>query len=205
LTNPDPELRPIVRYLRHQIGDEDRQSLLIVAIDDVQLPALALGTIVTSMARKRKIVLADLTEDRVFKSMFGDTGKPVERVALAPNSAVTLFAPSRDLGPEEDRAALQLGPERWQRADLVLALATVDLARGASHLRNWDEAIITVTAGQSTPQRISATAELLRASGIGLVSAILFDCDPDDESVGLADGDQWRSRPTADISMRSLT
>jgi capsular polysaccharide biosynthesis protein len=199
IADPYPELRPVVRYLVSQIGDGSQRGLLTVAVDDVHLPAVALAaTAVKLVAANKKVVLVDLTAEHVFEPLLKQKGKPVQRVELARNAAVTLFVPPRDLGPEDDRAAWELSAERWQRSHVVLALATVDVARGAWHLRNWDRAILTVTAGRSSPQRISGTAELLRASGVAVVSSILLDADQNDESVGLADvGDPWRARPLA--------
>lgn len=201
VASPYPELSPVVRYLKYLVANGPRRDCLVVAVDDVHLPAVALVAAAASLAaQNKKVVLVDLTPGRVFESMFVSNGTQVQRVQIAPNLSITLFIPSRDLGPEDDRAAWQLSAERWQASDAVLALATVDIARGAGHLRNWDQAIVTVTAGLSTPQRISGTAELLRASGVAVVSSILFDADADDESVGLAEvGATWRTRPLGDV------
>jgi capsular polysaccharide biosynthesis protein len=182
---PGPHVRPVFRYLRARLGADNRRSLLTVAVDDATLPAISLAAVAGSLAADNAVVLVDLTAERVFQSMFSCNGERINRVQIGSN-AITLFVPS-DLGPEDERAAWELSAERWPQADVVLALATVDISRGAWHLRSWTKAVVTVTAGRSTPQRISATAELLRASGVAVASAVLFDADPGDESVGLHD------------------
>jgi hypothetical protein len=73
--------------------------------------------------------------------------------------------------------------------DVVLVLTTVDPAKGAWHL-NWaKQAVVSVTAGQSSAQRVSSTAALLRAAGITIRSGVLIGEDSEDESIGLLQPD----------------
>jgi len=198
---PNPELLPVVRYLMSQVRKRMREGLLVVAMDRVDLIALALNEVAASLAREHKrVVLIDLTDNRIFESFYQCAGAAVQRVKIRPDVSITLFSPQRDLGPEDDRAAWELSANRWRKSDVVLALATIDIGRGASHLRQWNEAVLSVTAGCSTPQRISTIAELLRASGVLPISSILFEADSEDESLGLAFlAGSAASSPTSDM------
>jgi Chain length determinant protein len=184
------QLAPVASYFEHLITSGTRRHVLAVAVDDVNAPAEAIVAAATSLAAQlKKVVLVDLTADRVlesrFKRLLKRTDGAVQQIEIAPKLPVTLYIAPRDLGPEDDQAAWELGAERWEDFDAVLALATIDFGRGAWHLRTWDQAILTVTAGRSTPQRIGGTAELLRTTGVSVSAAILFNADADDESVGL--------------------
>jgi hypothetical protein len=74
-------------------------------------------------------------------------------------------------------------------ASTVLILTAMDLARGAWHLTWTKQAVVTVTAGRSSAQRVSSTAVLLRAAGITIRSAVLIGADADDQSFGLLQPD----------------
>ena len=45
--------------------------------------------------------------------------------------------------------------------------------------------MVTVTAGQSSAQRVNAAAALIRAAMISIQGGVLLDADPDDETLGL--------------------
>ncbi len=183
---------PVARYFEHLVTGGARRSILAVAVDDVDAPAAAIVAAAASLvAQQKKVVLVDFTSDRVLEKrlkrfILKGNGGPVREVEISPEHVLTLYIAPKNLGPEDGRAAWELGAERWEGSDAVLALGTIELGRGAWHLRNWDQSILTVTAGKSTPQRISGTAELLRASGVSVSASILFNADSDDESVGLA-------------------
>jgi len=197
----DPEQRRVVSYLRSRLERSGNRSVLAVAIDDTAVAAVSFLETARSVALEGKeVVLIDLTATHVLETMCGCEGEHVHRVPVNDTAAVTLFVPPPYLGPEDDRAPWQLSAERWQHADAVLALASVDLARGAWHLRGWNEAIVVLRTGRSTPQRISGTAQLLRAAGVRVASAILFDVDEDDESIGLLPaGSPWVNASLRDV------
>ncbi|WP_088289173.1 hypothetical protein [Kineosporia sp. A_224] len=74
-----------------------------------------------------------------------------------------------------------LGPDR-----LVLTLADVDPAVGASALAVWaHRVVVTVTAGRSGVERIRTTADQLRDAGMVLRHAVLLRADRTDDSSGL--------------------
>jgi capsular polysaccharide biosynthesis protein len=189
--SPRPELEPVVRYLGNRVQTVAPHGLLMVAVDGTEQAAIAMAMTAVGLARSnKKVVLVDAADGRPFRQMFGPPhpasgGKPMARVKMADGVSFMLFSPDGELGPEDDRAAWELSSDRWARSDVVLVLANIDLARGAAHLRYWPEAIVAVTAGRSNPQRISATAELLRAAGVVPEATVLFDADKDDDGSGL--------------------
>jgi hypothetical protein len=74
-------------------------------------------------------------------------------------------------------------------ARVVLTLASIDPARGAWHLGWANQAVVTVTAGCSSAQRVSSTAVLLRSAGVSIRSGVLIGADAQDESIGLIQPD----------------
>jgi hypothetical protein len=71
-------------------------------------------------------------------------------------------------------------------ANLLLTLTTLDPALGGEHLATWaTDAVAVVTAGRSSWTRIQAVGEMVRLSGIRLVSAVLVGADKTDESLGI--------------------
>ena len=190
--HPPAEIRPVSGYLERYVSQRSGGSLLLVAVDDLHLPAVALAAAGASLARHRKkAILCDLTERRALAEVFECKPELMQRVMVAAKTSVVVCMPGRGPGSESEDAAAELSPSRWPRADAVLALAVVDMARGASHLRHWDQAVLAVTAGRSSAARISGTAELLRASGVAVVAAVLFDADQADEGVGVVELDTW--------------
>ena len=95
---------------------------------------------------------------------------------------IQLFTPSPDDMNE-------IGEPPWvattEVVSAVLVLTAMDPARGAWHLTWAKQAVVTVTAGRSSAQRVSSTAALLRAAGITIRSGVLIGADAEDESIGL--------------------
>jgi hypothetical protein len=73
-------------------------------------------------------------------------------------------------------------------ADLLLTLVTLDPALGADYLPTWaSDAVVVVTAGRSSAEKVHGVGEMIRLSGIRLDSAILIDADRSDKSLGVID------------------
>ncbi len=80
----------------------------------------------------------------------------------------------------------------YESADLLLTVATLDPAFGAEHLTTWaKDAVVIVTAGQSTATKIHSISEMTRLAGTDIRCAILVGADKSDESVGLGPADDW--------------
>jgi hypothetical protein len=74
----------------------------------------------------------------------------------------------------------------YASADLLLTLAVLDPSIGAEYLAGWAcGAVVVVTAGQSSAERIRAVSEMIRLSGTSLISGVLIGADKTDESLGL--------------------
>jgi hypothetical protein len=88
----------------------------------------------------------------------------------------------------EEPASIQPWRRAWEEADASLALAEVEPAVGADHVRSWaDEVIVLVAAGRSSAERLRTTGELIRSAGLRLLFAMMVGTDRTDESPGLGD------------------
>jgi hypothetical protein len=73
-----------------------------------------------------------------------------------------------------------------ESADLLLTLARLDPSTGGDHLATWaSDAVVMVTAGQSSWTKIHAVGEMIRLARIRLASAVLVGADKTDESLGV--------------------
>lgn len=90
--------------------------------------------------------------------------------------------------------------ERWEAADVVLVLAEVNPGIDAENLTTWVSQVVPlVTAGQSTPELLETTAELVRAAGLALPFALMVGSDDTDESLGVTgSSDNGSSEPEAE-------
>ena len=74
----------------------------------------------------------------------------------------------------------------YASADVLLTLVTLDPALGGDHLATWAaNAVVVVTAGQSSAERIHGVGEMIRLAGTRLDSVVLIGADKSDESLGL--------------------
>jgi capsular polysaccharide biosynthesis protein len=104
---------------------------------------------------------------------------------------------SRELPGGSDDGVTAGSLPGWQRpsrelvaacesADLLLTLARLDPSTGGDHLATWaSDAVVMVTAGQSSWTKIHAVGEMIRLARIRLASAVLVGADKTDESLGV--------------------
>lgn len=183
-----PELDILSHHLGEQVKTRGRRAAeLLVAIDDVDVPATALAATAAALgASGRRVVLVDDTRTRSLGKALGWRGPGVQRVQLGGGAPVTLLVPPRPWEIGETGGPGLEALDDGAAAGTLLVLASVDPAVGASHLRRWaSEAIVTVTAGVATTHRITAITELLGAAHIAVSSAVLLNADPADETAGL--------------------
>ena len=185
---PEPALETLVQYLGDRLAASGpKPTELVVAVDDVDVPAAAMGLLAASLsAAGRRVVLVDASAGRVLARAFGEAqvGSQTVRVGEAPS--MRLLVPPRPWEPDQGQDGWEYDVAEVAMADAVLVVATVDAAVGAWHLRAWAaDAVVTVTAGRSTGQQIDAVVELLEAADVAVSSAVLLGADDDDESVGL--------------------
>jgi len=193
------DVQRIVAHLRYVVPGSSRgpASLAIVPADDLQVPALSLVSLALSYAREgQRVVVADLCSGAPAASLMG-AADPGVREASVQDARLTVAVPERDdlvpvgpLGRGPDPAGrssfAEAVAEACASANLLLTLATVDPSLGGEHVATWaTEAVVVVTAGRSSWEKIHGIAELVRLSGTRLVSAVLVGADKSDESTGL--------------------
>jgi hypothetical protein len=181
--DPQGEIAAFASYLRRrELRQEGRKTLLVVATDDLAVPAAALAALGKRLTDEgESVMVADLTEEGLLARGIGrlwTDGDALDGLG----SRMQVFTPS----PDELN---ELVDPPWvatsDGADVVLILTSIDPAKGAWHL-NWaKQAVVSVTAGRSSAQRVSSTAVLLRAAGLTIRSAVLIGADSEDESIGL--------------------
>jgi capsular polysaccharide biosynthesis protein len=182
-TKPDQQTGVLADYIRKcGIPNGDKTTLLVVAADDVALPAAAVALLASRLKNEGiSVLVADLTGtgelEKAFDSLEIDTTSRFE--ARAREGAFQTSGINRITDPDP----IWLSPGNGVKA--VIALAVLDPGIGAWHLEWARESIVTVSAGRSSAQHVNATAALLRVAGVPVRSGVLLDADPDDESVGL--------------------
>jgi capsular polysaccharide biosynthesis protein len=202
----DANVRRVVAYMDNAIPSSrgSLQSLAVVAVDDVQVPAACLVSLAVSRARQgSRVVVADLCGGTPAARLLG-SGTPGVRTANADGLQLTVVVPDTDdvipagplrRGPGRTRAAEPL-VTCCDSADLLLTLTTLDPSLGGEHLTGWaSSAVVTVTAGRSSAARIRAVGEMIRLARVLLISGVLIGADKTDESLGLPDapgvGQDW--------------
>jgi capsular polysaccharide biosynthesis protein len=173
------------------------RTLAVVAVDNEQVAALSLASLALSRAQEGwRVVLADLASGAPAARLLGT--KEPGMLAVTVNDAHLLVSVSdpHDItpsGPLPLRTSPQTptGPARefattCASTDFLFTLVTLDPAVGGDHLATWaDDAVVIVTAGQSSATRIHAVGEMVRLAGIHLDSAVLVGADKTDESLGM--------------------
>lgn len=172
-------------------------SLAIVAVDNGPVVAQVAAALATSYASQGgRVVVADLSSGAYLAHLSGVKGPGVQTVSRD-GVKFMLAVPDRDnpvpagplpsaiasARPAHARDAL-IAP--GVSADLLLTLVTLDPALGGEHLATWAaNAVIVVSAGRSSAERIHGVGEMVRLAGMRLDSAVLIGADKRDESLGL--------------------
>lgn len=197
--NEDQDLRLVVEHLRHCIpgSSSGPAGLAVVAVGSAQTIARAvLALIEDAASHGRRVLAADLSGGRDLARMLG-VQKPGLGMVNSKSGQLILTVPEPDdvapIGPL--RSPLQLAgyasPSEQLNAassgaDLLITLVTLDPAFGGDHLSTWaTDAVVAVTAGETTAARAHAVGELIRLSGTRLDSVILLGADKSDESLGV--------------------
>lgn len=191
-----PGVQRIAAHLWEVLPHRDMRpaALAVVAVDDTSVPALSLVSLALSCAREgRSVVLADLCPGAPAARLLGvrhsGTG-PVN----ADGTRLVIAVPENDIAAGPLRPASGSAPQpdpelarACASASVLLTLVKLDPSLGAEHLATWARnAVLMVTAGQSTWTRIHTAGEMTRLGGVHLVSAVLIDADKSDESLGAA-------------------
>lgn len=153
--------------------------IAVVSIDSDVRCADYVAALVTSIAQHGdRVLVTDLSEKRLLAQQLQDVS----------GSAAVLGPGAVEVVPAEATSAGSLG--KWAENDAIVVFAAIDIAVGAEELATWaKDAVVVVTAGRTDVTAIRSVAELLTVAGIRIVSAILLDADPLDDTVGTAVGD----------------
>jgi Chain length determinant protein len=181
---PPGEISALAGYMRRRgVRQGGRKTLLVVAMDDLVVPAAALALLGKRLADEGESVLvADLTDEGLLAQSVEDLW--IDRPSLTDRSEgrLQVFRPPGDDMNEVVEPPWVATPDG---VNAVLVLTRVDPAKGAWHLEWAMQAVVTVTAGRSSAQAVSSTAVLLRAAGLTIRSGVLIGADDEDESIGL--------------------
>jgi hypothetical protein len=198
-------MRRVIAYLHGAVSGSSRgpASLAVVAVDDAQTVASAVASLARSRAQEgRRVLVSDLSDGAPLARLLG-VGDPVGNpgvhevsidgvrllVAVPERDDIAPVGPVRDAGsPTVWAPANEAVVNAYSGADLLLTLVTLDPAVGGDHLPTWaSEAIVVVTAGSSSAEKIHSVGEMVRLAGTRLDSAILLGADRSDASLGVLD------------------
>jgi capsular polysaccharide biosynthesis protein len=193
------DLKRVVAHLHSAVprNTQGPAGLAIVAVDNAPVVARAVEALATSHASQgREVVLADLSQGAHLAHLLGvkSAGShPVSRNGVHFTVAVPDRhdpAPAGPLPPGSPpaRHAQSADPlvASYAAADLLLTMVTLDPAVGGEHLTTWaGTAVVVVSAGLSSAERIHGVGEMIRLAGTRLDSVVLIGSDKDDASLGL--------------------
>jgi capsular polysaccharide biosynthesis protein len=197
----DRDMRRVIAYLHGAVSGSSRgpASLAVVAVDDAETVASAVASLARSGAREgRRVFVADLSDGVPLARLLG-VGDPGVHEVSHDGARLLVAVPERDdvapVGPVRDGGspAVWAPPNEavvtaYSTADLLLTLVTLDPAVGGDHLATWaSEAIVVVTAGGSSAEKVHSVGEMIRLAGTRLDSAILIGADRSDASLGVLD------------------
>ncbi len=201
------DLHRIVAILRASLPQRRGPiAMAVVAVDDTEVPALAVLSLALAKARSgSQVMIADLTADRAAARLLGVSSSGVRMstiegqqviVAMPEAGDVTPAGPVRQSPPPP--RTRPVGPAleaAYESADLLITVATLDPSVGADHLATWAHSVIVMlTAGRSSATKVLATGELIKLSGAPLTSAILLGADKKDDSLGALPSQPARHR-----------
>jgi capsular polysaccharide biosynthesis protein len=193
------DMRRVVAHLHSAVPRKTQgaQGLAIVAVDNAPVVAQAVTELATSYAGSgTQVVTADLSSGAHLAHLSRVKG-PGTHVVSRSGVTFTMAVPERgDLAPTGPLPPFNSPPGRAHApdplvdsdvaADLLLTLATLDPAIGADHLATWaSNAVVVVSSGQSSAERIHSVGEMIRLAGMRLESVVLLGADKSDESLGL--------------------
>ena len=176
-------------------------GLAIVAVDNAPVVAPVVAALAASCApvprRGHQVVAADISLGAHLARQLGVKGSGTH--AVSDNGVnFTAVVPDRDdaapVGPLPAAASAPAGLAQsadalvalYASTDVLLTLVTLDPALGGVHLATWaTSAVVVVSAGQSSAERLRGISEMIRLAGTRLISVVLFGADESDVSLGL--------------------
>ena len=200
LRRPSHEhLAPITHALTCALpeADDGPQRLMVVAVDSLEDGELVTASLAAELSgRGRTVLLVDLGEaGGLAGQLTGALDRAAPGVAAVPSVLRPDGVPHLASGPFGVPAGTSAlvsedDPRRlvWEQADVVLVLASVQPGSDVELLSTWaDDAVLLVTAGRSSAERLSTSAELVRSAGLRVPFAVMVSADATDESLGVPD------------------
>jgi capsular polysaccharide biosynthesis protein len=194
----DKNIGRVAAYLRRTVppSSDGPASLVVVALDDVQIPALCMASLARSCAQPgSQVVVADLCSGSPVARLLGASDPGVQSVRVDDAYLLVAIPDPDDVAPAGPLSRKPGSVDTADHvaaacasADMLLTLATIDPSLGGEHLAGWaHDAVAVVTAGQSTAARIYAVGEMIRLADVKLISGVLIGADKTDESIGEVD------------------
>lgn len=175
-----PAIRAIQRALDRS-SEAPRRLVAVSDQSDLTATLAVLSTAVTLTQAAQVVLIVDLTDRAVLARILR-----LETAGIVPvfNAAETagrtyLYRPSTD-----DVVATDVPEKAPRDVDVVLVLANLDQAAGASHLAGWSHSsLVFAEAGRSTSTGLRGISRVLAEAGVRLVGAVLVGADRRDQSV----------------------
>ncbi len=183
LGHPPRALRRLGRYVRDSLPASVPSRLALVAVDRVDISALALAEAARLLSEEgRNVLVADLSRGGTLAQILGlqEPGTSV-RLGEGADSALVVWPDDEAEAFEATMASL----DGADSPDVYLCLVTLDPAQGAGHVATWaSDALAIITAGRTKESTALADGEMLQSAGIALRSVAVVGVEPDDESLG---------------------
>jgi len=193
----------LVQHLRNAVPGTSGvpAGLAVIATDDTLTTAQAVVGLAGATAKRKRVVLADLSSGLQAASILGTRSPGVTPLDHEGGRILVVVPAAADVapvGPLRSHAAAEGHGQPDEavaaacaHADLVLSLVTLDPAYGGDHLGTWaTDAVAVVTTGRSTATSIRAVGEMIRLAGTQVQSVVVVDADDSDESLGALVGDK---------------
>ena len=193
------DMRRVVAYLQGSVPGSTRAQagLAVVAVDNAPVVARAVAAFATSYASQgHRVVAADLSRGAHMAHLCGVKSSGAHEISQNGVNFVIAVPERDDVAPVGPLRAVtsSAGPAQagdalvasCASADLLLTLVTLDPALGGDHLATWaTKAVVVVSAGQSSAERVHGVGEMIRLAGVRLDSVVLIGADKSDQSLGL--------------------
>jgi capsular polysaccharide biosynthesis protein len=196
----DLDMKRVVVHLRNAVPGSSGgpASLAVVAVDDAHVAAQAVAALAVSCASDgKRVIAADLSDGVRLARLLKVKGTGIHAVSREGANFSVLVPEPDDVAPVGPLQGVTLSgmPARagqalaaaTSSADVLITLATLDPAFGSEYLATWTtDAVVMVTAGQSSEERICGVREMMRVAEARLDSVVLVGADKNDQSIGVS-------------------
>jgi capsular polysaccharide biosynthesis protein len=193
------DMRRVIAHLRDTVsrGTHGPAGLVVVAVDNAPVVARGVAAVAGLYASAGyQVIAADLSTGAYLARLVRAKSPGLHAVSHNRGSFRIAVPERDDLAPVGPLPPVTTLPTPAQAADalvaadtsadLVLTMATLDPALGGAHLGTWAaNAVVVVTAGKSSAERIHGVGEMIRLAGTRLDSVLLIGADKSDDSLGL--------------------